>query len=59
MPSFKGVLAPEQITAIYTYIKGRAEKRIPAGRPSLRAETQVIMLLRQQRGAESDRGTPR
>jgi mono/diheme cytochrome c family protein len=34
MPSFKGVLAPEQIKAIYTYIKGRAEKRIPPGRPA-------------------------
>jgi mono/diheme cytochrome c family protein len=34
MPPFKGVLAPEQIKAIYTYIKGRAEKRIPPGRPA-------------------------
>ena len=34
MPAFKGVLSPEQIKAIYTYIKGRAEKRIPPGRPA-------------------------
>jgi len=34
MPSFKRVLSPEQISAIYAYIKGRAEKRIPPGRPA-------------------------
>ena len=34
MPAFKGVLTPEQITAIYAYVKGRAEKRIPPGRPA-------------------------
>jgi mono/diheme cytochrome c family protein len=34
MPSFKGVLTPEQIKAIYAYLKGRAEKRIPPGRPA-------------------------
>jgi mono/diheme cytochrome c family protein len=33
MPPFKGVLAPEQIKAIHAYVKGRAEKRIPTGRP--------------------------
>jgi mono/diheme cytochrome c family protein len=34
MPGFKGVLTPEQINAIYAYVKGRAEKRIPPGRPA-------------------------
>jgi mono/diheme cytochrome c family protein len=34
MPPFKGVLTPQQIKAIYAYVKGRAEKRIPAGRPA-------------------------
>jgi mono/diheme cytochrome c family protein len=38
MPSFKGVLSPEQIRAIYPYIKGRAEQRIPPGRPSRPAD---------------------
>jgi mono/diheme cytochrome c family protein len=33
MPAFKGVLTPEQISATYAYVKGRAEKRIPPGRP--------------------------
>jgi mono/diheme cytochrome c family protein len=33
MPAFKGVLTPEQIRAIYAYVKGRAEGRIPPGRP--------------------------
>jgi mono/diheme cytochrome c family protein len=33
MPAFKSILTPEQIKAIYAYVKGRAEKRIPAGRP--------------------------
>lgn len=33
MPAFKGVLTPDQINAIYAYLKGRAEKRIPPGRP--------------------------
>lgn len=33
MPAFKGVLSPAQTRAIYSYVKGRAEKRIPAGRP--------------------------
>lgn len=34
MPAFKGVLTPEQIKATYAYVKGRAEKRIPPGRPA-------------------------
>jgi mono/diheme cytochrome c family protein len=34
MPPFKGVLTPQQIKAIYVYVKGRAEKRIPPGRPA-------------------------
>jgi cbb3-type cytochrome c oxidase subunit III len=33
MPAFKGVLTPDQVKAIYAYVKGRAEKRIPPGRP--------------------------
>lgn len=33
MPAFKGVLTPDQIKAIYAYVKGRAEGRIPPGRP--------------------------
>ena len=34
MPAFKGVLTPDQIQAIYAYVKGRADKRIPPGRPA-------------------------
>jgi mono/diheme cytochrome c family protein len=33
MPGFKGSLEPSQVEAIYLYVKGRAEKRIPPGRP--------------------------
>jgi mono/diheme cytochrome c family protein len=33
MPSFKSTITPEQIAAIYAYVKGRADKRIPPGRP--------------------------
>jgi mono/diheme cytochrome c family protein len=33
MPGFKSILTPDQIKAIYAYVKGRAEKRIPPGRP--------------------------
>jgi polar amino acid transport system substrate-binding protein len=33
MPAFKSLLTPEQIKAIYAYVKGRAEGRIPPGRP--------------------------
>jgi mono/diheme cytochrome c family protein len=34
MPAFKGILTPALIQAIYAYVKGRAEKRIPPGRPA-------------------------
>ena len=34
MPAFKTIMTPEQIQAVYAYVKGRAEKRIPAGRPA-------------------------
>ena len=34
MPAFKGTLTPEQNAAVYAYVKGRADKRIPAGRPA-------------------------
>lgn len=34
MPAFKGIMTPEQIRAVNAYVKGRAEKRIPAGRPT-------------------------
>jgi mono/diheme cytochrome c family protein len=34
MPAYKGVLTPQQIKAIYAYVKGRADKRIPPGRPA-------------------------
>jgi mono/diheme cytochrome c family protein len=33
MPAFKGVLTPDQINAVYAYVRGRAEKRLPPGRP--------------------------
>jgi mono/diheme cytochrome c family protein len=33
MPAFKGTLEPGHVEAIYGYLKGRAEKRIPPGRP--------------------------
>jgi mono/diheme cytochrome c family protein len=33
MPAFKGSIEPAQVEATYRYLKGRAEKRIPAGRP--------------------------
>jgi mono/diheme cytochrome c family protein len=33
MPPFKDTMTPEQVDAVYAYVKGRAEKRIPAGRP--------------------------
>jgi len=33
MPAFGTSLTPEQIDAIYAYVKGRAEGRIPPGRP--------------------------
>jgi len=34
MPAFKGTMTPDQIQAVYAYVKGRAEKRIPPGRPA-------------------------
>jgi mono/diheme cytochrome c family protein len=34
MPAFKSILTPEQIQAVYAYVKGRADKRIPPGRPA-------------------------
>jgi mono/diheme cytochrome c family protein len=34
MPASKGIMTPEQIRAVYAYVKGRAEKRIPPGRPT-------------------------
>jgi mono/diheme cytochrome c family protein len=33
MPAFKSTMTPDQIKATYAYVKGRAEKRIPPGRP--------------------------
>ena len=33
MPGFAKIMTPEQVDAVYAYVKGRAEKRIPAGRP--------------------------
>ena len=33
MPPFAKIMTPEQIDAAYAYVKGRAEKKIPAGRP--------------------------
>jgi mono/diheme cytochrome c family protein len=33
MPAFAKTMTPEQVEAVYAYLKGRAEKRIPAGRP--------------------------
>ena len=34
MPAFGKTLTPQQGTAIYSYVKGRADRRIPAGRPA-------------------------
>ncbi len=34
MPAFGKTLTPGQAAAIYAYVKGRADKRIPAGRPA-------------------------
>jgi mono/diheme cytochrome c family protein len=33
MPPFKDIMTPEQVEAVYAYVKGRAEDRIPPGRP--------------------------
>jgi mono/diheme cytochrome c family protein len=38
MPSFKDIMRPEQIAAVYAYVKGRADGRIPVGRPAKPAE---------------------
>jgi mono/diheme cytochrome c family protein len=38
MPAFAKTMTPEQVEAVYAYLKGRAEKRIPAGRPKEPAE---------------------
>ena len=34
MPAFEPILKPDQTRAMYAYVKGRAEKRIPPGRPA-------------------------
>ena len=34
MPAFKDIMSAEQIRSVYAYVDGRAEKRIPAGRPA-------------------------
>jgi mono/diheme cytochrome c family protein len=34
MPAFKGIMSAEQIGAVYAYVDGRAEKRVPPGRPA-------------------------
>lgn len=33
MPAFAKTVTPEQVNAMYVYLKGRAAKKIPAGRP--------------------------
>ena len=33
MPAFTKIVTPEQVDAMYAYLKGRAGKKIPAGRP--------------------------
>jgi mono/diheme cytochrome c family protein len=33
MPALKGTVDAKQVAAMYSYLKGRAEKRIPPGRP--------------------------
>jgi mono/diheme cytochrome c family protein len=33
MPGFEQTMSPAQMEAAYAYVKGRAEKRIPPGRP--------------------------
>jgi mono/diheme cytochrome c family protein len=34
MPAFKEIMSPAQIETVYTYVKGRADGRIPVGRPA-------------------------
>jgi len=33
MPGFKDQMTPEQVAAVYAYVRGRAAGEIPAGRP--------------------------
>ncbi len=33
MPAFADIMTPEQVGAVYAYVSGRAEQRIPPGRP--------------------------
>ena len=33
MPAFQGQMSAEQATAVYAYVRGRAAKEIPPGRP--------------------------
>jgi mono/diheme cytochrome c family protein len=33
MPGFAKQLTDEQVSAVYAYVKGRADGKIPAGRP--------------------------
>lgn len=34
MPAFKSIMSADQIRAVYAYVDGRAEKRVPPGRPA-------------------------
>ena len=34
MPAFKAIMSAAQIRNVHAYVEGRAEKRIPAGRPA-------------------------
>ena len=34
MPAFKAIMTPEQIEAVYAYVKGRADGAISVGRPA-------------------------
>jgi mono/diheme cytochrome c family protein len=38
MPAFADAMTSEQVEVVYAYLKGRAEKRIQAGRPNKPAE---------------------
>jgi mono/diheme cytochrome c family protein len=33
MPGFQDQMTPEQIAAVYAYVRGRAAREVPAGRP--------------------------
>ncbi len=33
MPGFKDQMTPEQVAAVYAYVRGRAAREIPPGRP--------------------------